>query len=112
MVLKEPGLIAIRDWTNDGQRIAARYAELAASDDEESLAALRLIQDRYQKLPIDKEHRAHLGDPALTHLGLPIERGGKSTVYVVVYPDQLNILSISYQNEKLISGSRWLDDLP
>jgi hypothetical protein len=112
MVLQEPGRIALRAWTNDGDQIAARYAELAASDDEEALEALRLIQDRYQKLPIDKEYRAHLGDPALTHLGLTIERGRKSTVYVVVYPDQLNILSVSYRNEKLVSGSRWLDDLP
>src|SRR6267142_892534 len=86
MVLQEPGLIALLDWTNDGQRVAARYTELAGSDDEEALEALRLIQDRYQKLPIDKEHRAHLGDPALTHLGVPMERGRKSTVYVVVYP--------------------------
>jgi hypothetical protein len=29
MVLQEPGLIALLDWTNDGQRVAARYTELA-----------------------------------------------------------------------------------
>lgn len=112
MVFVEPGLISLRDWTNDGERVATRFTELAASGDEDAWEALRLIQDRYQKLPIDKERRAHLGDLALAHLGLSIEREKKSTVYIAVYPDCIDILSVSYRNSKLVSGSRWLDGLP
>lgn len=112
MVFVEPGLISFRDWITDGERIAARLGQIAASDDEDALEAMRLIQDRYQKLPIDKERRAHLGDPALAHLGLPVERGAKSTVYVAVYPSRIDVFSVAYRNQKLIVGSSLLDDLP
>jgi hypothetical protein len=112
MVFVEPGLISFRDWISDGEQVAARFAQIAAEDDDDALEALRLIQDRYQKLPIDKERRAHLGDPALAHLGLPIQRGSRSTVYVAVYPSRLDIFSVAYRNEKLVIGSPLLDDLP
>jgi hypothetical protein len=112
MVFVEPGLISMRDLTTNGPRIAARYLELAEATDEKAMEALRLIQDRYRRLPIDKEHRAHIGDAGLAHLGLPIERGIKSTVYVALFPNRLDVLSPTYRNMKMVSGSPWLDDLP
>jgi hypothetical protein len=45
-------------------------------------------------------------------LGLPITRGIKSTVYVAIYPDRIDILSLVYRNQKLVAGHVLLDDLP
>jgi hypothetical protein len=112
MVFVEPGLVSMRDLTTDGPRIAARYSELVDLSNEDAMEALRLIQDRYRRLPIDKERRAHIGDAGLAHLGLSIERGEKSTVYVAIFPSRLDILSPTYRNMKMASGSPWLDDLP
>jgi hypothetical protein len=112
MVLVEPGLISLRDWASDGTRVIARYEELAAQPSADVLEALRLLQDRYIRLSIDKEQRAHLGDAAFAHLGLPITRGAASTVYVAVFSNRLDILSAGYRNSKLITGSSLLDDLP
>lgn len=50
MVFEEPGQISIRSWEEEGKRVRERYLELASQEDETSLEALRLIQDRYQKL--------------------------------------------------------------
>ena len=112
MVLVEPGVISLRDWASDGTRVIARYEELAAQPSADVLEALRLLQDRYIRLSIDKEQRPHLGDAALAHLGLPITRGASSTVYVAVFSNRLDILSARYRNSKLIVGSSLLDDLP
>src|ERR1700730_4366286 len=47
MVLVEPGLISFHDWVSDGERVAARFAQIAETEDEDALEVLRLIQDRY-----------------------------------------------------------------
>lgn len=113
MILVEPGKIKLAPWEPNGPRIESRYEEIAQNAlDESSLETLRLIQDRYVPLSIDEEHRPYLGDAALAHLGLPLERGIKSTVYVVVYPESLAILSTDYRDKMNLLGSNDLDDLP
>jgi len=112
MVLIEPGLIAFHDWKVDGPRIAKRYKDIATSSDADAFEALRLIEDRYCRVKITKDRRPHLGDAALAHLGLPIKRSEKSLVYVVIYPNRIEILSPAFRNAKLISGTHQLDDLP
>lgn len=98
MVFVEPNRISIRDWKVDGPEIERRYKEIANEIDADSHEALRLIQDRYGRLFISKERRPYLGDAALAHLGLPISRGARSTVYVAIFPDRIDILSPTYRN--------------
>lgn len=112
MVLVKPGYISLRQWKGNGPRIEKRYKEIAKESDVDALEALRLIQDRYKRLTINKERRPHIGDAALAHLGLPITRGMKSTVYVAIFPSQIDILSPAYRNAKLEAGHARIDDLP
>lgn len=112
MVFSEPGRISILDWETNGQKIIDRYQELAGSQDENSLELLRLIQDRYQKLIIRRDRRPYLGDAALHHLGLPISRIEKSTLYIAIYPDKLDLIGSAYRNQMLLSGHVELDNLP
>lgn len=113
MVLSEPGKIKLLSWEPDGPRLVRLYSDLSQNDSsEETLETLRLVQDRYGRLLIDKEHRPYLGDAALAHLGLPLHRGIKSTVYVAVYSQYIAIMSPEYRNKALLGGSKILDDFP
>jgi hypothetical protein len=112
MVFVEPGLISIRAWEPDGPRIQQRFAELSASSDAEAPEALRLIQDRYQRLVIPAKDRPSLGDAALAHLGLRVERGRKSVIYVCVSPDKIELMSPAYRESKLTEGHPLIEDLP
>ncbi len=112
MVFEEPGLISIRAWEPDGPRIQQRFAELSASSDADAPQALRLIQDRYQRLVIPAQDRPSLGDAALAHLGLRVERGQKSIIYVCVSPEKIELMSPAYRDSKLTEGHPLIDDLP
>jgi hypothetical protein len=112
MIFVEPGFISIEDWKKDGLRIQQRFADIAVSTDADSFRALRLIQDRYQRLVIPARDRPTLGDGALSHLGLPFEKERKSIVYVCVFPDRIELMSSEYRNLKLIEGHPLIDDLP
>jgi hypothetical protein len=112
MVLDEPGVVRLMDWQTDGLRVVARYEQLRSRRDDEALVALRLLADRYQKLRFDAENRGHISEPALAHLGLPLDREANATVYVAIYPDHIAVLSPSYRNAALLRGSPLLDDLP
>lgn len=112
MVLSEPGLISITNWKSDGPRIQHRFAELAQSSDLEASQALLLIQGRYQRLLIPAKDRPSLGDAALAHLGLPIDRGAKSVIYVGVFPNKIELMSSMYRNAKLLEGHPLIEDLP
>lgn len=112
MVLVEPGLLSLRDLKTHGSRIEARCAELLEIGDDAALEAIRLMQDRYKKLSLDNQHRVHIGDAGLAHLGFSLVRGNRSTVYVATFPDRIDVFSPDYRNRRLISGSHHLDDLP
>lgn len=112
MVLAVPGLISIRNWEPDGPQIQQRYAEIAASTDVDAAEVLRLIHDRYQRLLIPAKDRASLGDAALAHLGLQVERGTKSIIYVCVSFDKIELMSPAYRNSKLTEGHPLIEDLP
>jgi hypothetical protein len=112
MVFGEPGLVTIRSWLPDGPRILDRYRELAAAPNEDSLRSLRLIQARYGRLRIPAHERPSLGDAALAHLDLSIERGKRTTVYVAVYSNMIEVLSPAYRNAMLLDGDPELDNLP
>jgi hypothetical protein len=112
MVFAEPGLILIRAWEPDGPRIQERFAEIASSHDADAPQALRLIQDRYQRLVIPARERASLGDAALAHLGLKVERGKKFLIYVCVSSDRIELMSQAYRETKLAEGHPLIDDLP
>jgi hypothetical protein len=112
MIFVEPGRISIRDSKIDGPRIRERYAEIANSSAHDRLELLRLIQDRYRCLIVPPKERPSLGDGALAHLGLRVERGEKSIVYVSVLPETIELLSPSYRDSKLTAGDPRIDDLP
>jgi hypothetical protein len=112
MVFVEPGLISIRAWEPDGPRILQRFAELLTSTDADAPQALRLIQDRYQRLVIPAKDRPSLGDAALAHLGLRVERGQKSVIYVCVSSDKIELMSPAYRESKLTEGHPLIEDLP
>jgi hypothetical protein len=112
MILSEPGLISIRNWEPDGPLIQQRYAEVASSPDEDAGEVLRLIQDRYQRLVIPPHERPSLGDAALAHLGLQVERGTKSVIYVCISLDRIELMSPAFRNSKLLEGHPLIDDLP
>ena len=113
LVFSEPGKIKLLPWSPHGEKVLGRYHELSqAEQTAATLEALRLIQDKYGRLLIDDEHRPYLGDAALTHLGCPLDRGVKSTVYVTLYPDCLVIMSTDLRNAALLQGIDLLDDLP
>src|SRR5882724_4361165 len=52
MILVEPGRLSLKSWEPDGPRIQKRYRDLSIAEGGPDLEALRLIQDRYRKLPI------------------------------------------------------------
>ena len=112
MTFSEPGLITITDRKKDGPRIQQRFEELSNSEDADALEALRLLQDRFQRLIIPAKDRPSLGDGALVHLGLSVERGRKSVIYVCVFPDRIELMSEEYRNSKLLEGHPLIDDLP
>jgi hypothetical protein len=113
IVLAEPGRASLRNWEPDGPRIIARYNELKALGKDADIESLRLIQDRYSRLSVPSavDRRAYLGEAALEHLGLP-GLGTSSNVYVVIYPDRLDLLSPALRNDKLRKGHPDLDGLP
>jgi hypothetical protein len=112
MIFVQPGLISIADWKENGSRILQRIADLSGSPDADDLEALRLIDDRYRRLTVPAKDRPSLGDAALAHLGLPVERGEKSVVYVCVFPERIDIMSREFRNLKLVEGHPLIDDLP
>ena len=105
MVLSEPGLVGLYLWEVYGPKILECYEELAQSPGSLELEALRLIQDRYQRLKIPAKERSYLGDPALLHLG-NIKRGTKSPIYVAIFPDHLELLSKECRDSRLLVGAR------
>lgn len=103
LVMREPGVVRLLPWSPEGERVQRLYEEIAAREEaDDQLESLRLIQDGYGRLLIDAEHRPYLGDAALAHLGLPLERGTRSSVYVVLYPRCILIMSQSVRNAKII----------
>jgi hypothetical protein len=112
MVFAEPGLISLRDWQMEGARIQERFAQLSVSADSDAPQALLLMQTRYQRLIIPARDRPSLGDRALAHLGLLLERGQKSVVYACVFVDRIEIMSSKYRDAKLLEGHTLIDDLP
>jgi hypothetical protein len=112
MIFAEPGLISLRDWQIEGPHIQERFAEISISADADAHHALRLIQTRYQRLIIPARDRPSLGDSALAHLGLRVERGRKSVVYVCVFSDHIEIMSPTYRDSKLMEGHPLIEDLP
>jgi hypothetical protein len=110
MIFLAPGRISIRDLRVEGDRIQQRYNELVADPDIETLEVLRLIQDRYGRLHIPQSRRPSLGDPALTHLR--VARGQRSTIYVALFPNSIDLLSAAYRDAKLVAFEEQLDDLP
>lgn len=112
MVFVEPGLISIRPWEPDGPRVQKRFAELSASPDADAVEAMRLIQDRYQRLVIPTKDRPSLGDAALAHLGLQVERGKRSVIYVCVSSEKIELMSPAHRESKLIEGHPLIEDLP
>jgi hypothetical protein len=112
MIFVEPGLLSIRDWNQHGPSIQQRFAKLSESTDVDAIDALRLIQDRYQRLVIPARDRPSLGDGALVHLGLSVQRGQKSVVYVCVFSDRIDLMAPEYRNAKLIESHPLIDDLP
>lgn len=112
MVLREPGFIRLLPWIPWGEQVVHRYQELAADEGpDDRLEALRLLQDTYGRLQVDAEHRPYLGDAALAHLGVSLERGVRSPVYVVVYPNCLGLLSVEAREFRLRHAAV-LDGLP
>lgn len=112
MIFSEPGLISLRDWNFHSPLILQRIEQLSSSADEDSLEALRLIHDRYQKLIIPPRDRPTLGDEAAAHLGLNLGSGAKSLIYVCAMSDRIDIMSVQHRNAKLIQGHPLIEDLP
>jgi len=112
MTFNEAGLITISEWKKDGARIQQRFEELSKSEDVDAPQALRLIQDRFQRLIIPAKDRPSLGDGALAHLGLSTERNQRFTIYVCIYFDRIELMSQEYRNSMLHEGHPLIDDLP
>lgn len=112
MIFSQPGLISLRDWKTSSPAVIQRLKELSDSPDDEALEALRLIQDRYQKLLIPAKDRPSLSDAALAHLGIDVPRGPKFLIYVCTFADRIDLMSPQYRNAKLIEGHQLIDDLP
>lgn len=112
MIFVEPGLISIDRWEPAGPEIQQRFTDLSNSSDPEAPQALRLIQDRYQRLVIPRRERPSLGAYALAHLGLPFRGGHQSLVYVSIFANRIDIMAPPYRDTKLIEGNPLIDDLP
>jgi len=112
IVFEEPGLLSIREWAKDGPAIQQRFKDLAASQDEGRLRAMRWIQTRYRRLKLPPRERPCLGDAALVHLGFPTEKTDKLAVYVWLLPDRLEIASPEYRGRLLSHRNSLTEDLP
>jgi hypothetical protein len=112
MIFSEPGLISLRSWDSSAPAVVQKIEELSKSSDEDSLEAIRLIQDRYQKLIIPAKDRPTLGDEALAHLGVDLVTTNKFLIYVCTSGDRIDLMSSQHRNNKRIGGHQLIDDLP
>jgi hypothetical protein len=112
MIFAAPGHISIRDYEGRGTAIIERYRQVASGSDPDKVEALRLIQDRYQRLIIPSHERASLGTAALLHLGLLTEATEKSMVHVSVSEDAIDLLSPACRAARLLAGHALLEGLP
>jgi DNA-binding transcriptional regulator/RsmH inhibitor MraZ len=112
-VFNDPGQLLLLPWDPDGeQRVVARRRELteAAAEDPEAIAALQALENRYERIVIDKEFRITCSSEFLQHLGT--RRGISSQVYVVRVQDRIEVLSTNFRDQQLKAGHSALDDLP
>jgi hypothetical protein len=88
MVFEQPGRISLRNWETDGKNVAQRYLELMSHDDDASREALRLIQDRYQKLIIPAKKSCSLGAASVSSSGTSSDTSRRTTDIRGGLPDQ------------------------
>jgi len=110
IVLSSPGRLSLHDWSEAGELVLKRFADL--SDQQADEEALRIYLDRYRRGSIGTDRRVTFDDATITHLGLPLQRPAGHPLYVSVFKTRIEILSVEHRNQALLSMPSLFVDLP
>lgn len=99
-VFDEPGHIILLSWKERSPPVLTRRKKLIqdAQESPEALEGLRLLEDRYKRIPIPRDLRPTLSIEALMHLELPVAT--TTHVYIVRVFDALEILSPMFRKQR------------
>lgn len=105
-VFDEPGSIVLHPWDDVAERVIAKRQKLLEDSDFE---ALRLLEDRFHRIPISADLRITLTLTDVVHLGLSY----KSVSYVYIYreDDQIGIMSPAHRDKLLSEAFSTFSDL-
>jgi bifunctional DNA-binding transcriptional regulator/antitoxin component of YhaV-PrlF toxin-antitoxin module len=123
MRFDELGRIVLLSWEASGQAVLAKRRELledALEGDTAALDDLLMLEDRYHRARLARDHRVSLGVQGLLHLGLEeaarpplgLEGAARGRVYVAGAADRVVIMSKEYRDKRLRRGAVALSDLP
>jgi hypothetical protein len=105
-IFDEPGSIILHPWDDVAGKVLAKRQRLIENSDFE---ALRLLQDRFHRIPISADLRITLTLADVTHLGLHYQSA--SYVYVFREDNQIGIMSPSHRDKLLAEASATFSDL-
>lgn len=112
MRLDEAGRLSLLSWKEHSAPVLKRREQLLeeAADDEEAFDALLLLEDRYQRITIERTGRLTIPLPARVHLF--IEQPLYRPLYVVRRRFHLEMWSVAYRNQRVTNRAQLIDDLP
>lgn len=112
LVLSAPGVIELRPWEPDGEKVIARKRQLEGKleKDPSVVDALRILHQRYRRLSIAKGYRTTLPSDLRVHLG--VLGPANHSIYVVRTMALLEILTKEVYDKRLAEDHSDLSDLP
>ena len=93
LAILEPGVARILPWDPEGPKLLARRSELIGAGGTESERDLRLLESRFKRLVVSKDHRVRLPDEILLHLQVINDIPTKILCYRVA--DTIELLSFA-----------------
>jgi hypothetical protein len=106
-VFDEPGTMYLHAWDSQAERVLVRQRELVAQGD---LEVLRLLQDRYRRIPISSESRFVLTNTDALHFGITFET--KSHLYVASLGPVVRFSSPSVRDREILDSAQMFEGMP
>jgi DNA-binding transcriptional regulator/RsmH inhibitor MraZ len=105
LVLKEPGRLLVRNWSEHEELLRTRRRELvedAEGGDPEAEERLVLFDDQYRRIRLDVNGRVPLAGIPLVHLLGDVREG--RAVFLVKFTDRLELWSMRHRNARRRRG--------
>ena len=110
-VLEAGGRVRLLPWERAESvraRLEALTKSLSGPDASSAAEGLILLQDRYQRLALDKTSRLELPPHICAHL----DAVGRGVIFAVRLPDHLELWSERFRERQLVEAERVAEDLP